>query len=81
MEETYEPTATDIYLMRSIGDGCDIFSPRMALDVRELWHRRPDLITRCDPMGRYDAVAIHPYCGAVLTAAGCAFLAGLKTSK
>jgi len=78
-ETAYTPTTYDVEVMRAVGDGCDITNRDLAVAVRRLWHARPDLITRCEPMGCYGVAAIHPYCGAVLTDAGKQFLAELAS--
>jgi hypothetical protein len=62
----------------AVGKGCDVLSLTLALTLRDIQKRFPDLIWIGDAMGRWTVSAHHPYFGAKLTAAGEAAIAPKK---
>lgn len=63
-------TPQDRAIMALIRDGADVFSPDIARQIRDLQQRRPKLLEITEPMGVYGPRDVHPYLGAILTAAG-----------
>jgi hypothetical protein len=68
-------SASDLKNLALVDDGCDVMAPTLAVALRAIQRRRPELLWIGAAMGVYRAGVHHPYFGAKLTAAGKAAIA------
>lgn len=72
-------TGDELSAMALVKGGADVYSRRLAMTLREVEKRHPDLIDICKPMQyQGDGTDQVPFFGAILTAAGRDALAKAK---
>lgn len=68
---SYELTTDEMSALRSVEGGADVYSMDLAMRLREIEKKAPELLTICEPQAyEGDGTDQMPYFGCIVTAAG-----------